>query len=94
MHVVNLQISRLESAGSISFQDLTPTPHGKFTINLGVYVPEVALYFGPRRERASILERDCCVRERLGHIYPERWDMWWRLDARALPTAEIQERMA
>ncbi|MGB8028846.1 MAG: DUF4304 domain-containing protein [Terracidiphilus sp.] len=92
-HVVNLQISRLEPAGSLSFPDLTPIPYGKFTINLGVYVPDADLYPRPIHERNSILERECCIRQRLGHLCPEKQDMWWRLDPNALPTSEIQMRM-
>ena len=95
-HVVNLQISRLEPAGSLSFPNLRQSLYlyGKFTVNLGVYVPEVALFWGPIQEQGFIQEHSCCIRMRLGNVAPEGRDIWWELDPQALPTAEIQMRLA
>lgn len=65
-HVINFQM------GQRSLQ-------GKFTVNVGVYVPEVAdaYYGGPTR--SFVQEPECCVRQRLGMLGSEHRDRWWGL---------------
>jgi hypothetical protein len=64
--------------------------YGTFTVNLGVYVPELealmfALAGNPPPPTTFIPEHRCHVRQRLGHLVSDD-DMWWRLD---LPVAEL-----
>jgi len=39
--------------------------YGKFTVNVGVYVPEVAILRYGSKGRSFALEVECCVRMRL-----------------------------
>jgi hypothetical protein len=62
--VVNVQASQ----GNIG-------THGKFTINLGVYLPEVSLLVSdPLRGKPK--EYDCTVRKRIGCLMPGARDHW------------------
>lgn len=66
IHVLNFQM------GQRSLQ-------GKFTVNVGVYVPEVArAHFGSDTP-SFIHEPTCCIRRRLGSLGPEQRDLWWKL---------------
>lgn len=74
-HVVNLQMGPSDPPGTIHVPFLRENFHGKFTINLGVHVPEVHRELVGARPRGWIQDYDCCVRERLGAT--DR-DIWWR----------------
>jgi hypothetical protein len=64
--------------------------YGWFTVNLGVYVPEVALYSG---EAGRFVQHFyCCIRTRLGNVGPEQQDLWWEIGADV--DAEIRQRLA
>jgi hypothetical protein len=47
-----------------------------FTINLGVYVPEVARHHCGGDAKSWVQEYHCCVRTRLGNISGGH-DIWW-----------------
>lgn len=53
---------------------------GKFTINVGVYYPEISKILEAPPVRAAPKEYDCTVRERIGHLTPENKDQWWHID--------------
>ena len=53
--------------------------YGKFTVNVGVYVPEVDEYTMVKGPRSLPHEYDCCIQGRLGNLGPERTDIWWEL---------------
>jgi hypothetical protein len=56
--------------------------YGKFTVNIGVYVPELHAYGYTGGGKLSFIhEYDGWVRERLGILGPERQDLWWDLKA-------------
>jgi Domain of unknown function (DUF4304) len=60
--------------------------YGRFTINLGVWLPGVARSGSEApADRAGrfINEYDCHVHARIGELLPERQDTWWPLDASA-----------
>ncbi|WP_374090932.1 DUF4304 domain-containing protein [Methylomicrobium lacus] len=76
--VVNLQMGASDPPGTTYFPGLRENLHGLFTVNLGVYVPEVAKYHGSREARAWVQEFHCCVRSRLGDAAGETQDIWWR----------------
>jgi hypothetical protein len=80
VHVLNFQM------GQTSLQ-------GKFTVNVGVYVPEVArVEYGPN-ERSFVQEPECCVRHRLGTLGPEHRDLWWDLLPNGPSAANLQLRL-
>jgi Domain of unknown function (DUF4304) len=107
--VVNLQMGSFDPPGTIPIPGLRENLYGRFTVNLGVYVPEVARYHGGGEARSYVQEYHCCVRARLGELGPEHADVWWeilsdgalademrlRLDRDALPfLARFQSRDA
>lgn len=49
--------------------------YGWFTVNLGVYVQEVARHHGGGEARAFVQVYDCCAREQLGDVGPEKKDL-------------------
>jgi hypothetical protein len=48
-----------------------------FTVNLGVYVPEVALHHGGGPPKTWIQEYHCAIRARLGEACGASQDRWW-----------------
>ena len=72
--VVNVQASQGNSDAS-----------GKFTINVGVYVPEVAVLAGQAPIAGKPKEYECTVRERMGELMPGGADHWWAL----LPSTDL-----
>jgi hypothetical protein len=78
-HVVNFQKERFDPPGTTSIPGFRENLYGKFTINVGVYVPEVQLFGSGGKEPKFVAEYYCCVRERLGTLGPERVDIWWEL---------------
>ena len=69
-------------------------PYGKFTVNVGVYVPELHAYGYTGGGKLSFIhEYDGWVRERLGILGPERQDLWWDLKAVHEQAAEVFRRI-
>jgi hypothetical protein len=52
---------------------------GKFTVNLGIYVPEVAANRGGGALKDWVQEINCCIRSRLGQLGTEQTDIWWSI---------------
>ena len=63
-HTVNLQ------GGVRSFE-------GRFTLNLGVFLPECYRFFEPQ-PLVHIQEVDCEIRARIGNLLPHPEDTWWQ----------------
>jgi hypothetical protein len=78
--VVNLQMGASDPPGTTYIPGLRENLHGLFTVNLGIYVPEVAMRRGGA-VRSWVQDYQCCVRARLGEASVEERDVWW--DARA-----------
>lgn len=51
----------------------------RFTVNLGVYVPEVVQRLGRRRTGSWVEEPECSVRTRLAQACGDIQDTWWPL---------------
>jgi hypothetical protein len=63
--------------------------YGKFTVNLGVFVDEIAKAKGDLKSTVSISEARCSIRARLGRlINSQDKEFWWNLEA---PTTSITE---
>jgi hypothetical protein len=75
--VLNLQMGASDPPGTTYFPGLRENLHGFFTISLGVYVPEVARYYGGGEAKSWVQEYQCCVRSRLGAASGEDRDIWW-----------------
>lgn len=52
---------------------------GKFTINLGVYLPVVSLLAGEPLRSSKPKEYQCTVCERIGGLMPGGTDHWWAI---------------
>ena len=85
VQVINIQMGAYDPPGTVhAVPGLRENFYGKFTVNLGVYVPEVARYVDWRAEtKKYIQEYDCCIRNRLGMVSPEGRDLWWRAPRRS-----------
>jgi hypothetical protein len=75
-HVIGFQMGRFDPPSTAHSPRLGEKLYGKFTINVGVYVPEVArnILVEPG---SFVHEGECCLRERLGILGPEHIDLWW-----------------
>jgi hypothetical protein len=91
--VVNLQMGRSDPPGTNYIPGFRENVHGLFTVNLGVYVPEVARARWGREVRSWVQDYDCCVRARLGAACGDPKDVWWsaRLDGNVV--ADIGGRL-
>jgi hypothetical protein len=85
--VINFQMGPSDPPGTTYIAGLRENLHGLFTVNLGVYVPEVARWHG-EQAKSWVQEYHCCIRARLGTACGETRDPWWH--ARADP-AVIQD---
>ena len=68
--VVNVQAGRCSDEST-----------GSFTINLGVYFPEVSRLAEAPPFKGKPKEYDCTVRQRLGPLMHDGKDIWWRIDS-------------
>jgi hypothetical protein len=75
--VINIQMGPSDPPGTTHIPGIRENMHGFFTINLGVYVPEVARYRGGGEARSWVQEYYCCVRARLGEVSGVHGDVWW-----------------
>jgi hypothetical protein len=89
--VINLQAGRFDPPGALTIPGYRENVYGRFTVNLGVYVPEVGLYTTPAS--AFVTEAYCCIRSRLGYLGPEGADLWWNIDADPRVTDDVRHRM-
>jgi hypothetical protein len=90
--VVSFQMGRSEPPGTTFIRWLRENLYGKFTVNVGVYVPEVARH-GGGEARSFVPEYYCCVRARLGELAGEAVDRWWDLDGDPSLALEIERRL-
>ncbi len=93
--VVNFQMGRADfrSTTSTFFLWLLGSMQGRFTINLGVYVPEVARYHGTGEIDSWIQESHCCVRARLSEVSGGKQDIWWKARADEAVLHEVRHRL-
>src|SRR5579863_6346089 len=92
-HVINFQMGRFDPPGTSYIPWFRKNLYGKFTVNVGVYVPEVASQKYGGSPRSSIQEPDCCVRQRLGALGPERSDLWWSVRSEKKTVADLRLRL-
>jgi hypothetical protein len=91
--VVNLQMGPSDPPGTTYIPGFRENLHGLFTINLGVYVPEVARARSGGEARSWIQAYDCCVRARLGEACGDSKDMWWHAHLDGSVVADISGRL-
>jgi hypothetical protein len=91
--VVNLQMGRFDPPGTSYVPGLRENLYGKFTVNLGIFVPEVAMQVGRAPPKLFIQEYHCCVRARLGRLGPERRDDWWEIEDQESRAEDLLQRL-
>ncbi|HEX6952153.1 MAG TPA: DUF4304 domain-containing protein [Gaiellaceae bacterium] len=78
VQVVHVQMGPFEPPGSEGIS-LSGSLYGRFTINLGVYVPEMVLEEQQKRS-GWVNEYNCQLRQRIGLLLTPPADTWWSLD--------------
>ena len=51
----------------------------QFTLNCGVYVPDVLSTYANMAEPTRLKIEHCCCSARIGMLIPEKRDLWWKL---------------
>ena len=92
IHVVNIQMGPSDPPGTTYIPGLRENMYGLFTINLGVYVPEVADLHEGERPKAYVREYNCSIRARLGELDGNRQDIWWHIATGAELASELESR--
>lgn len=86
--VISIQMGASDPPGT-TYKNL----HGLFTVNLGVYVPEVARHDGGGEAKSWVQEYHCCVRARLGKACGEKRDIWWHARAEDAVIEDVRRRL-
>jgi hypothetical protein len=91
--VVKLQMGSFDPPGTTCIPGLCDSLYGKFTVNLGVFVPEVAEQYGSGASKSFVQEYHCCVRTRLTLLGPERKDVWWDIQGDQALAQDLLQRL-
>jgi hypothetical protein len=91
--VASIQMGASDPPGTTYVPGLRENLHGLFTINLGVYVPEVARHHGGGEAKSWVQEYHCCVRARLGAVSGEDRDIWWHARFDDVVIDEVRRRL-
>ena len=92
--VVSIQMGASDPPGTTYITGLRENLHGLFTVNLGVYVPEVAGHHGGGAPKSWVQEYHCCVRARLADAAGEERDIWWHARAEGAVIADVRRLLA
>jgi hypothetical protein len=82
IHVINFQMGAFNPPGAVEIPGLRPSLYGRFTINLGVWLPgldQPGFWTPPVRSGGLVSESACPIRERIGFLLPGQDDTWWSL---------------
>ncbi len=93
VQVINFQMGRYDPPGTYEIPGMRENLYGYFTVNLGVFVPEVEEIEYPGESKKFIAEFSCHLRARLGDLRGARTDLWWPLVAPEMVSADIRERL-
>jgi hypothetical protein len=75
--VVYIQMGPSDPPGTTYIPGFRENLHGLFTVNLGIYVPEVAELFPGHEAKSWVQEYHCCIRTRLSETCKEDDGIWW-----------------
>src|SRR5262249_7835333 len=92
IHEINFQMGAFDPPGTAEIPGLRPNLYGRFTINLGVWLPgltEPGSRSPAHHSARFINDYNCHLRARIGELLPEAADTWWRLSAPADQLAAI-----
>ncbi len=91
--VISIQMGASDPPGISYIPGLRENLHGLFTVNLGVYVPEVARHHSGGEAKSWVQEYHCCVRARLGEASGEVRDFWWHARAEDAVIEDVRRRL-
>jgi Domain of unknown function (DUF4304) len=91
--VVSIQMGAPDPPGTTYIPGFRKNLRGWFTVNLGVYVPEVARHHGGGEAKSWVQEYHCCVRARLGDVSGEDRDVWWHARSDDAVIDEVRRRL-
>lgn len=86
VHVVNLQMGQFP-IGNYVVPGLRESYYGRFTVNLGVFLPAIMKLEKLREPPVFVHEYHCEIRGRLGSLAFGGEDTWWDLDHGVQQTA-------
>jgi hypothetical protein len=75
--VVGFQMGSFDPPGTTYIPGLRENLYGRFAVNLGIYVPEVARHHGGGEPKKIIRDYNCCIRSRLGRS--AKGEPWWAI---------------
>ncbi len=93
VQVVRIQMGPSDPPGTTYVPGLRENLHGLFTVNLGVYVPEVARCHGGGEANAWVQDYHCCVRARLAEACGEQRDLWWHARSDEAVITDVQRHL-
>lgn len=88
-HVVGFQMGSFDPPGTTYISGLRENLYGRFTVNLGIYVPEVARHQGGGEAKKIIHDYNCCIRSRLGRG-ANGSECWWTISSSDALADEIR----
>lgn len=91
--VLHIWMANFDPPGAKHIPGLLPNYYGKFTINLGVFVPEVHKWAKSYPAPKSIREPDCCMRRSLGTLKTHYTDVWWDIRTDASFIDDLRQRL-
>jgi hypothetical protein len=77
--IIHIQTGNSDPPGTKYLPGFTQNMYGLFTINLGIFIPEVERLWNEQPLPKRVRELHCSIRTRLGELSNRR-DTWWRLD--------------
>jgi hypothetical protein len=75
VHVIAVQLARHEGFEAPGSHGMHPGYYGTYTVNIGVYIPEVAWW--PPSPGGWVAEYDCPISTSIGALLPEPKHTWW-----------------
>lgn len=92
-HVLAIWMANFDPPGTKHIPGLRSDYYGKFTIDIGVFVPEVHKWTKSYSPREFIREPECCMRRRLGTLKTDFTDVWWDIRTDAAFIDDLQRRL-
>lgn len=90
-HVIGFQMGAFDPPGTTYIPGFTEDFYGRFWVNIGVYVPEVAHYRDGAEVRNVVRDYDCCIRTCLWRRAIR--DTWWPISTDNEVIAELKEQL-
>ena len=91
--VINFQMGSFDPPGTYQISGFHINLYGKFTVNVGVFIPEVGAYLLSGKQKDFFQEYDCCIRSRIGLLGPEQKDLWWEVISEELLALDLRQRI-